>query len=125
MWVYVLLSHAFYSDSHAFLYLSLSQVVALICLIIASVTLDDLDGGSGGLVDRTNAACGFIVFLAIMVMLIEGIIIALRFLNFDIVNKFIFIFHIAVCIANCFLLPPLYMHIHNNYWLRGYSSTTT
>ena len=83
--------------------------MALICLIIASVTLDDLDDFNLDLADRTNAACGFIVFLAIMVMLLEGIIIALRFLNFDIVNKSILIFHIAVCttcIANCFLLPP-------------------
>ena len=71
-------------------------MAAFICLIIAAIVLDDLDGGTGGLVDRSNAACGFLVFLAIMVMLLEGIIIALRFLNFDIVNKFITIFHIAV-----------------------------
>ena len=72
-------------------------MAAFICLIIAAIVLDDIiDGGTGGLVGRTRAACGFLVFLAIMVMLLEGIIIALRFLNFDIVNKFITIFHIAV-----------------------------
>ena len=74
-------------------------MVAFACLITAAITLDDLDGGRGGLVDRTNAACGFLVFLAIMVMLLEGIIIALRFLNLDMVNKFITIFHIVVSTA--------------------------
>ena len=90
-------------------------MLAFACLIAAAVSLDDLDyefvrnSRANDTDDLATSACGFLVFLAIMVMLIEGTIIALRFLNFGIVNKFITIFHIVVCVA-FFLLPIRYMH---------------
>ena len=85
------------------------QVVAFICIITAAVALDDLDNDDFDFYDIVDSdadwedtaslarsACGFLIFLAIMVMLLEGVIIALRFLNFGIVDRFTLIFHLVV-----------------------------
>ena len=87
-------------------------MVAFICIIAAAVALDDLDHSDFDVLDKlspadsdwdwegttslSRSACGFLIFLAIMVMVLEGIIIAQRFLNFGIIEKFNQIFLIVV-----------------------------
>ncbi|CAI8009245.1 hypothetical protein GBAR_LOCUS6243 [Geodia barretti] len=86
-------------------------VIAFICIIAAAVALDDLDDDDLKRLDEAGgndqdwewedtgklarSACGFLIFLAIMVMILEGAIIAQRFLNFGIVERFNLIFIIA------------------------------
>jgi hypothetical protein len=85
-----------------------SVVFAFICIIAAAVALDDLDNDELKALDRIDegwewedtgklarSACGFLIFLAIMVMILEGAIIAQRFLNFGIVERFNLIFIIV------------------------------
>ena len=98
--------------------LSPLQVIAFICIIAAAVALDDLDNDELKALDRIDegwewedtgklarSACGFLIFLAIMVMILEGAIIAQRFLNFGIVERFNLIFIIAVgLLLYCYLL---------------------
>lgn len=88
-------------------------MVAFICIIAAAVALDDLDNDDFDLIDDfcegrdidcdwektaslARSACGFLIFVALMVMLLEAVIIAQRFLNFGIVDRFTLIFHIVV-----------------------------
>lgn len=93
------------------------QVLAFILLITAGVALNDLgfDGfealdvignnrsqdwdwdNTAGL---SRGACGFIVFLFFVIVIVEGIIIALRFLNLGIMDRFTFIFHIVVSLSS-------------------------
>lgn len=86
----------------------ISGVIAFICIITAAVSLSDLDISSTNLeffdnafsgfentVDLSRSACGFLIFIAIVVIVIEGLIIAQRFLNFGIVHKFVTVFIIA------------------------------
>ena len=97
------------------------QVIAFICIITAAVALDDLDDDELKGLDRQAAgrevdwewedtgklarsACGFLIFLAIMVMILEGAFIAQRFLNFGIVERFNLIFIIAVgLLLHCYI----------------------
>lgn len=81
-------------------------------LITAAVALDDLDHDYGLLDDAgkligedwewektanlARGACGFLVFVVLVVMIVESIIIALRFLNLGIMDRFTFYFHIVV-----------------------------
>ena len=91
-------------------------MVAFICIIAAAVSLDDLDSDNfdelddigeannedwnwEGTASLARSACGFLIFVAIMVMILEGAIIAQRFLNFGIVEKFNLIFIIVVGVA--------------------------
>ena len=87
--------------------------MAFICIITAAVALNDLDyddfdfldqiGDDNDLswewedtADLARSACGFLIFLSLVVLLLEGLIIAQRFLNFGIVNRFTLIFHFVV-----------------------------
>ena len=86
-------------------------------LITAAVALGDLkDRFLGNLrtnaaeefrdaVDLSRSACSFLIFMAIMVMVLEGLIIAQRFLNFAIVDRYITIFLIVVSLEIRFLFP--------------------
>ena len=88
-------------------------MVAFILIIAAAVSLDDLNHDNYDKLDAIGAlnnfdwewedttslarsACGFLVFLALVVLLVEGLITAQRFLNFRIMDNFIILFHIAV-----------------------------
>ena len=66
---------------------------------------DSLDWDWEGTGRLAKSACGFLIFLAIVAMILEGAIIAQRFLNFGIVEKFNLYFIIAVsstlCRVNC------------------------
>ena len=101
-----------------FLSLSLSlsglQILSFIGIIVAAVALDDLNedydeldevlnlrepSGDWDWEDTANlakSACGFLIFVSFLVLVIEGLMIALRFLNFGIVDKYITIFVIVV-----------------------------
>ena len=56
----------------------------------------DRDWDWEGTADLARSACGFLIFVAIMVMILEGIIIAQRFLNLGIIEKFNMYFLIVV-----------------------------
>ena len=69
-------------------------------------TLDILDNSTdwnwGQTADLSHGACGFLIFLAIVIMVVEGLIIAQRFLNFAIVDRFLTI--ILIVVSTQFLL---------------------
>ena len=46
----------------------------------------------------SNSACGFLTFVSVMIILIEFVLIGLRFLNFGIIDQYIKIFLIVVSI---------------------------
>ena len=97
-------------------------MVAFICIIAAGVSLDHLDYEFFAFIDDrvpgtewettaklSDAACGFLIFLAIVTIILEGLIIAQRFLNFGIIEKFTPIFNLVVCIM--FPLYTMYFYI--------------
>ena len=104
------------------------QLVSLICIIAAGVALDKLDLGSVAFdfldvvpdtkwkstADLSNAACGFLIFVAIVVIVLEGLIIAQRFLNFGIVDKFTFIFNIVVYASFTFSMCIQHTSLHTS-----------
>jgi hypothetical protein len=94
-------------------------VVSFICIITAVVALDKLEYRHFNTLDRqtgddwsdtaklSDAASGFLIFVAVVTIVLEGLIIAQRFLNFGIVDKFTLIFHfvdIGISAVVAFLL---------------------
>lgn len=79
-------------------------MLAVVVLIAASAAQADLDypGRDSGpsdlqdLNDQSTAITGWVIFVAVMAMLIEAGIILIRFLNFPIINLKITIFLIVV-----------------------------
>ena len=63
---------------------------------------------------KARGAAGWVIFVGLMAMIVEGIIIALRFLNFRLINLFITIFYVVVCSTQSegcclgwlFIMPP-------------------
>ena len=92
----------------------LLQILAFIAIITAAVALGNLDKNYGELDDGledlqpdddwtweqtanlSKSASGFLIFVSVFAIVIEGLIIAQRFLNFGIVDHFITICLIAV-----------------------------
>ena len=73
-----------------------TQILALADLIAGSVGQDDTDFLSSDLQDRSNAACGWIIFVSIVVMLYESVVIVTRFCNCGFVSKNIKVFLLIV-----------------------------
>ena len=75
------------------------QVFSFAAFVAAAVTVSDLDSpilDNIGLADSISSAAGWIIFVSLMAMLIQGAIIALRFLNFGFVNNNFSIFLFVV-----------------------------
>ena len=96
------------------------QVVLFICIITAAVALDKLGYDLFKFLDEatgddwsdtaklSDAASGFLIFVAVVTIVLEGLIIAQRFLNFGIVDKFTLIFHFVVYMCS---VPFYALHI--------------
>lgn len=88
------------------------QILALAVLIAVSIALSDLDGNYRDLdvmypqlhwdwnraTNLSRDACGFLVFFAIIIMAVEVLIIALRFLNVEMMKLHNKAFLIAVSV---------------------------
>ena len=93
------------------------QVLALCNIIAASVTLDDLnneqnnnldvflslsypdyDWNWGQIMEASKGICGTLIFLSLLIMIIEGLVIAQRFLNVGLIERHNQAFIIAVSI---------------------------
>ena len=99
----------------------LAQVLAVLALISAGVANSDsqfADVFAGGLANLLRArdgvisASGWIIFVAIAVLVIEGVILAIRFLNFGFVESYSTIVFIVVSLRSCSMYGiPLYYNL--------------
>ena len=76
----------------------LLQFLALLCLISCAAAQDDVssDDVDEKLLDRSNAAAGWGIFLCFVALLTECIIVLMRFLNFGFVQNHLTISLIVV-----------------------------
>ena len=79
-----------------------TQVSAFCAFVASSVVQSELAGGGPGLVSRSQAAAGWLIFVTVIAMLVEGALMTTRFLNFVFVATAIF-----KIVVSPPLLPPL------------------
>ena len=80
------------------------QVLALIALIAcasAQGNVNDVPPEASSLVPKSDAAAGWIIFVAFFAIILEVAVIVLRFLNVGIINSNITLFLIAVSSFTC------------------------
>ena len=70
-----------------------AKVLSFAAFVSACAATADLEGSGAA---NYRSAAGWAIFIAIVVFIVEGVVITVRFLNFSVVNNYSFIFLIIV-----------------------------
>ena len=77
--------------------LSFASLVAA-CVSISDVSIDTtrVNSAIAEMVEESRSAAGFMVFVSLLAVLVELVLIAVRFINFGAVNRFFLVFVVTV-----------------------------